>query len=109
MALVKEVVVRFRQSDSSDVAANRIRVRPANTAAEYDTPFDEIRPVPAPDNDGFTRIPAANIPAMQGLEGQFDVHITAVDGRGNESDFLEIDNQTFDLSPPNAPTEGVVE
>jgi hypothetical protein len=109
MALVKEVVVRFKQSDSTDVAANRIRVRDANTLAVYDEPFDEIKPPPAPDNDGFTRIPAANIPAMQNLEGQFDVHITAVDGRGNESDFLEIDNQTFDLSPPNAPTDGAVE
>lgn len=108
MSLVKEVVVRFRQSDSADVVSNRIRVRPANTPAEYDSPFDDV-PKPAADADGYTRIPAANIPAMQGLEGQYDVHITAVDGRGNESDFLEIDNQTFDLSPPNAPTDGATE
>jgi hypothetical protein len=108
MAQVKEVVVRFRQSVSTDTVANRIRVRPANTEPAYDSPFDQVTP-PAPDADGFTRIPAANIPAMQGLEGQFDVHITAVDARGNESDFLEIDNQTFDLSPPSAPTEGAIE
>lgn len=108
MALVKEIVVRFRQSTAADVVANRIRVRPANTPAEYDSPFDEL-PKPAADNDGFTRIPAANIPSMQGLEGQYDVHITAVDSRGNESDFLEIDNQLFDLSPPDAPTDGAVE
>lgn len=109
MALIREIVVRFRQSVSADVAANRIRVRPANTPPEYDEPFDEIRPPPAPDADGFTRIPAANIPQMAGLEGQYDVHVTAVDGRGNESDFLEIDNQTFDLSPPEAPTDGATE
>jgi len=109
MALVKEIVVRFRQSASADVVANRIRVRPANTSPAYDTPFDEIRPVPTPDQDGFTRIPAANIPQMDGLEGQYDVHVTAVDSRGNESDFLEIDNQLFDLSPPNPPTDGATE
>lgn len=108
MAQVKEVVVRFKQSTSTDVVANRIRVRPANTPAVYDAPFDEVTP-PAVDADGFTRIAAANIPSMIDLEGQFDVHITAVDARGNESDFLEIDNQTFDLSPPSAPTEGVIE
>ena len=108
MSQVKEVVVRFRQSTSADVAVNRFRVRPANTPAAYDTPFDDIAP-PAPDADGFTRIAAANIPSMANLEGQYDVHITAVDARGNESDFLEIDNQTFDLSPPSAPTDGAVE
>lgn len=108
MAQVKEIVVRFRQSEAEDVVTNRIRVRPANTPAEYDEPFDDV-PKPAADADGYTRIPAANIPAMAGLEGQYDVHVTAVDARGNESDFLEIDNQTFDLSPPDAPTEGAVE
>lgn len=108
MALVKEIVVRFRQSTSADVVSNRIRVRPANTPAEYDTPFDDV-PKPTPNADGYTRIAAADIPSMSGLEGQYDVHITAVDARGNESDFLEIDNQTFDLSPPEAPTDGATE
>lgn len=108
MALVKEIVVRFRQSVSTDVVMNRIRVRAANTTAEYDEPFDDVTP-PTADADGYTRIAAANIPGMVGLEGQYDVHITAVDSRGNESDFLEIDNQTFDLTPPDAPTDGAVE
>lgn len=108
MAQIKEVVVRFRQSPASDVVKNRFRIRPANTAAVYDTPFDDVDK-PVPDADGFTRVPASNIPGMRGLEGQFDVHVTAVDSRGNESDFLEIDNQTFDLSPPPAPTEGSIE
>lgn len=108
MSLVKDVVVRFRQSASPDVVANRIRVRAANSPAVHDTPFDQVVP-PAPSADGYTRIAAADIPSMVDLEGQYDVHITAVDGVGNESDFLEIDNQTFDLSPPSAPTDGSVE
>lgn len=108
MAQVKEVVVRFKPGASADIVKHRIRVRPANTAAAYDSPFDDVNAV-APDQDGFCRIPAANIPAMQGLEGQYDVHVTEVDARGNESDFLEIDNQTFDLSPPDAPTDGAIE
>lgn len=107
MALVKEIVVRFRPGGSPDVTAFRVRVRPANTPAAYDTPFDDV-PVFAPDADGYCRIPAANIPQMAGLEGQYDVHVTETDGR-NESDFLEIDNQTFDLSPPAAPTDGSLE
>lgn len=109
MSLIKEVVIRFTQSVAADLAANRIRIHPANSVPSYSTPFDEIRPIPAPDADGFTRIPLANVPKANGLEGQFDVAITAVDTTGNESDFLDIDNATFDLSPPDAPTGGSVE
>lgn len=108
MALVKEVVVRFKPGASTDIKFHRVRVRPANTAAAYDEPHDDVAAVAA-DADGFCRIPAANIPSMASLEGQYDVHITEVDSRGNESDFLEIDNQTFDLSPPDAPTDGHID
>lgn len=108
MAQIRDIVVRFRQSTSADVVGNRIRVRPANTPAAYDPPF-EFAPLRAADADGFTRLPASEVSSFDGLEGQYDVHITAVDGVGNESDFLEIDNQTFDLSPPEAPTDGSLE
>lgn len=108
MAQVKEVVVRFKPGTSADIKFHRVRVRPANTAAAYDSPYDDVAAV-SPDQDGYCRIPAANIPSMAGLEGQYDVHVTEVDQRGNESDFLEIDNQTFDLSPPDAPTDGHID
>jgi hypothetical protein len=108
MARIKEIVVRFRPSTSPDVVAYRFRVRGANTVAAYDTPYNDVA-VRAPDADGYVRYPTANIPQFDGLEGRYDVHVTAVDGRGNESDFLEIDNQTFDLSPPEAPTDGAIE
>lgn len=106
MAQIKELVLRFR--NPADAAQNRIRVRTANSPAVYDEPFDTV-PAPAVDADGFSRVPFANIPQVQGLEGQYDIHVTALDAAGNESDFLEIDNQTFDLSPPAAPTDGSVE
>lgn len=107
MAQVKDVVLRFKQSPSADVVANRIRVRPANTPAAYDTPSEDI-PRQAVNAEGFTEIPGGLITQFAGLEGRFDVHVTALDSRGNESDFLEIDNQLFDLSPPEAPTDGSV-
>ena len=106
MAQIKELTLRFR--NPADAVANNIRIRPANTAAQYDTPVDRI-PAPTPSSDGFTRIPLVDIPQAAGLEGQYDIHVTALDATGNESDFLEIDNQTFDLSPPEAPTDGSLE
>lgn len=106
MAKVKELVLRFK--NPTDAAKNNIRIRPANTPAVYDDPVDTL-PAPVVDADGFSRIPLSNIPQAAHLEGTYDIHVTALDAAGNESDFLEIDNQTFDISPPDAPTEGAVE
>lgn len=106
MAKVKELVLRFK--NPTDAVKNNIRVRPANTPADYDDPVDTL-PAPTADADGFSRIPLVNIPQAAGKEGVYDIHITALDQAGNESDFLEVDNQTFDISPPDAPTDGAVE
>lgn len=108
MAQVKEVVVRFKQSASADVVKNRVYIHAPNQPFDPANAFDEVA-APAADADGFTRIPMANLPKAAGLEGLFDVDVTALDARGNESDPLEIDNQLFDLSPPLAPTDGSVE
>jgi hypothetical protein len=107
MARVTSPNIRFRQSPAPDVVSNRVRVRPANTVAAYDTPFQDV-PKPVPGADGYTLIPVASITALTGVEGRRDVHVTAVDANGNESDFLEIDNVLFDLSPPAAPTDGSI-
>lgn len=108
MSTVKIPVIKFKQSTSADTVSNRIRVRDANTAPAYDTPFVDISKV-VPDADGFSRIPVSLVAQLTGVEGRRDIHLTAVDGVGNESDFLEIDNQLFDLQPPDAPTDGSVE
>jgi hypothetical protein len=104
---IHELSIKFKQATATDVVGNRVRIRPANTAAAYDTPFQDV-PKPAASADGYTYIPLIAITAAKGLEGKYDVHVTSIDGRGNESDFLEIDNQTFDLSPPDAPTDGSI-
>lgn len=101
-------VLKFRQSASSDVVKNRIRIRPANSPAERDQPYDDV-PAPAADPDGYTRIVLDDLPQAQGLEGRYDVHVTAVDAAGNESPFLEVDDVAFDFVPPEAPTDGTVE
>lgn len=107
MAQLKEYVLRFR--NPPDAVRNNIRVRPANTVAAYDDPVDQIVP-PPPNSDGFTRIPLVDIPQARDLpEGRYDFHITALDAAGHESDFLEVDNQDFDLTPPAAPTDGALE
>lgn len=106
---VKPLVVAFKQSDSPDTEANRVRIVPAGSPLTYDMPFDEIKPVPTPDADGLTRIDLSKLQGAAGLDGQFDVGITAVDERGQESPFLVVPDGNFDFSPPSAPTEGQFE
>lgn len=108
MSHIKELVLRFKQATAPDVVKNRVYVHGPNLPFDPTAPFDEFAK-PAADADGFTRVPLANLPKLVGLEGQYDLDVTAIDAAGNESDPLEIDNQTFDLSPPDAPTDGAVE
>lgn len=106
---VTPLIAAFKQSVSPDTEANRVRIVDANAAMTYDVEFAEIRPVPTPDADGFTRIDLSVLSISAGLDGQFDVGITAVDERGQESPFLMLEDGNFDFSPPSAPTEGQFE
>ncbi len=101
--------IKFKQSTALDVVANRVRFHGANTDPDKTMPYDEVRPQPAPDADGFTRIPLSALPSAVGLDGTFDVAVTAVDDAGQESGFLDIDAVDFDFAAPDAPTEGSVE
>lgn len=109
MSTVTPLIAAFVQSTSGDVEANRVRIVPANSPMTYDIAYDEIRPVPAPDPDGKTRIDLSKLQGAAGLDGVFDVGITAVDERGQESGFLLLEDGNFDFSPPVAPTEGQFE
>ncbi len=101
--------IKFKQSTSTDVVKNRVRLHAANTAPDKATPYDEVaKPTPAADGYSYIDITDANLPKFAGKEGRFDIAITAVDAVGNESPFLDIDNALIDLGPPVAPTDGSV-
>lgn len=108
MSKLAPMIASFVQSASGDVVANRVRIMPDTVAFSYGAAFDQV-PAPVPSGDGRSRIDLAQLPAAQGLNGVFDVHITAVDARGNESDPLEIDKALFDFAAPGAPTDGRVD
>ena len=109
MSTVTPLIAAFTQSDSGDVVSNRVRIVPANSPMTYDLAYDEIEPPPAPGTDGKTRIDLSTLQVAAGLDGLYDVGITAVDERGQESGFLMLEDGNFDFSPPSAPTEGQFE
>lgn len=109
MSFIKPTVLHFTQSTSPDTVANRVRIVVAGSGVPPQAaPFDEV-PKPTPDPDGLSRITQAQLPKIAGLEGRFDIYITAVDARGNESDYLKVANANLDLGAPTAPTNGAIE
>lgn len=109
MAFIKPIVLRFKQSTSPDTTANRVRIVSAGAAVPAQTVgYDEVAK-PAVDADGYSRIPQSALPKMASLNGFYDVYVTAVDARGNESDYLKVGNANLDLSAPTAPTDGAIE
>lgn len=100
--------IAFIQALAADVVANRVRFHAANTEPDLATAYDEV-PKPAVDADGKSRIPLSALPKAAGLDGTFDVAVTAVDDAGQESGFLDIDAVDFDFAAPDAPTDGSVE
>lgn len=105
--------LKFLPSTSTDVVAYRVRIRPANTPAALDAPFEDVplAAIEPADAQGFVRLDLSLLTQMQGVDGRVDIHLTAIDDAVpvNESDFLEVDNEDFDFSPPEAPTDGSVE
>jgi hypothetical protein len=107
MAKVVSPKIKFHHS-GVDVASIRVRLSVAESVPDYNTAYDEV-PLPPQDADGFRRIALSSLPKVVGKEGTFDVDLTAVDVAGNESDFLQINSANFDLSPPEAPTDGALD
>lgn len=109
MSTVTPLIAAFTQSVSADAEANRVRIVNANDPMTYDVEYAEIRPLPTPDADGLTRIDLSTLSISAGLDGTYDVGITAVDERGQESGFMLMEDGNFDFSPPSAPTGGQFE
>lgn len=107
MATVNTPNIRFKQSVAADVVKNRVYVHAPNTPFAKTNPFVDV-PKPVAGADGYSLISVALVSQLTGVEGRRDIDVTAIDGVGNESDPLELDNQLFDLSPPAAPTDGSI-
>lgn len=99
--------IKFKQSVSEDVVANRVRIQPAHSTPDLSYAYDEV-PKPTPEADGYSYITVGDLPKAANLDGRYDIHVTAVDDAGIEGDFLEVDDQDFDFVPPAAPTDGSI-
>lgn len=102
MSKIVNPKIRFKPSTSPDVVAYNIR-----PAADYTVSPARITTFQT-DPDGYVRVATAEVPFLEGVEGDVEVFVSAVDGAGNESDFLRVAGP-LDLSPPAPPVDGSIE
>jgi len=87
-------VIAWNKSSSTDVVGYRVRL--SASVVDYTDPPIDVGDV--------AHLDFAQVPSMAGVDGVFNVGVTAVDDGGNESDFARLDAFPLDLVPPDAPT-----
>ena len=95
MAKVKDMILTFPPSGSSDVVGYKLYVQEAPDPVGYDSDFYELGNV--------TQIDIATLPGMTTKDGVYNIGVTAVDDAGNESSFSTIDNVPLDFVAPDPP------
>lgn len=105
MARVGKRTLRFTPSASADATGYRIRIIKDGLNFGYDLPYDEITD---PKDGQKIEVDIGSLSVAPSEEGVYDTFVTALDGFGNESDPMVIENSRFDFVAPEAPTEGEI-
>jgi hypothetical protein len=111
MPFIAPKILRFQPATTPDIVGYRVRIIADGQPFAYEAPSAELTGLTA-DPDGFIRADIAALPIADGLDGTYDVYVTAYDDNApvaNESDPLEVPDAVFDFSAPDAPTGGAIE
>jgi hypothetical protein len=95
MSKVKNVDISWVASDSPDVVGYRFYYQDVDMFLDYDAPYVDLGNV--------TTINVAAVLELSGLDGIYNIGITAIDDAGNESAMSIAENIPLDLESPNAP------
>lgn len=105
MARVGKKTLRFSPSASADAVGYRIYILLDGMNFSHDAPFTEITD---PKDGNKIEIDIGSLENAPTVEGTYDTFVTAIDGFGNESDPMVIENSVFDFVAPEAPTDGEI-
>lgn len=89
--------IGWQASSSDDVVGYRLRVTESPLIPDYADPAIEIGLV--------TEFDFGATDQFQGIDGVYNLALSAVDDSGNESDLTRLNSYPLDLVPPAAPTE----
>ena len=95
MAKVLPNVYGWDAAAAADVEGYYVRVVEAPGAPDYNTP--------AVDVGNVTSIDFSTLPEFSGVDGTYNLAVSAYDDGGNESDLARLDAVPLDLVPPDAP------
>jgi len=112
MKLVKQEL-KFKASTSPDVESYKLVVGPANVGFQRDLSgtvldgngdavLEQMLETIAPDAEGYIVDDLSKYPALQVLDGFFDIGIIVVDDNGNESSTFVLVNESLDFTVPDA-------
>jgi len=99
MAKIKETWLRFPPSDSPDVVTNKLYLEVSpDVVIESSPSFDIGNNI---NSDGLVEVNLAIISGMTTLDGVYNVGVSAVDDRGNESSMVTANDVALDFLAPN--------
>lgn len=95
MAKLASNVYGWDASVADDVVKYYIRAVEAPGTPDYNTPTIDVGNV--------TQVDFSALPEFAGVDGTYNLAVTAVDDGDNESDLSRLSNVPLDLVPPDAP------
>lgn len=108
MAKVAKGKISFTPSASPDVTGYKLYWSPADTPVDYSAPsfqYDAASLIDDPDNPGKKILDLSVIDAMQTVDGNYNLGLTAVDDAGNESGMSVLEGVALDFVAPDPPTD----
>lgn len=108
MAKVAKGKIVFTPSASPDVTGYRLYWSPADTPVDYSAPNYLYEAASLPDdsdNPAKKVLDLSHIEAMQTVDGNYNLGLTAVDDAGNESGMSVLEGIALDFVAPDPPTE----
>ncbi len=111
LGLIKGLTLRIFPATAADVVRYSLRYELSVgektwTQADYALPAVDLGPPGPVQGDGKIEYDLSLYSELAGLDGIYDIGVTAVDDVGNESDFLDLEDASIDFTPPDAPSGG---
>ncbi len=100
MAKVKNVMLSFGASGSSDVVGYKLYMEVSPSVLDYTSNSFDL--------GNTTSIDLSTLPGMTSNDGVYNLGITSVDDAGNESSMTLLNDVPLDFIAPDAPTDIVI-
>lgn len=107
MAKVNSCIIRFPPSASPDVTGYKLYVAMEPNVLNYSSQSYALGN-PSPGGDGLIPVDLSLITGLAGLDGAYNIGVSAVDDAGNESSMSVKNGVQIDFIAPDPPGDVIV-